>query len=779
MECLDNRPLRILVMVNLPWDQRLGAVRIYMELAEQWRAAGHVVEKYSLSDAFQNLHTSSARLTLRQLVFVYKAAGFVRKNSARFDVVDALIGVLPFPKKDLKFHRLVVARSVGLYRLYEQFDRSVEKRWPGRPKGKLLGRIFYGLSRRRLFRASDKAVQHADLINVPNTEEAACLRNEIGEDRAIVVQPYGLTVDRRESLLKAAMTPLSRLQQQRVCFIGMWGPRKGARDWAAIVNQIRSVVPKAQFRFLGTMVDAKAIIPDLQINSTDGIEFVSDYQPDELPRLLADCTVGAFPSYAEGFGLAVLEQLAAGIPTVAYDIAGPRDILAGRLPELLIAKGDTTAFATAICQILRSDPNDFEKLGMRGVEVTSDFSWPKIAGATLSTYRSALGGHSTGPMIFVQPFSLGSAGGGPRILRALLEFAPFQWQSICTSPHKPKPWPNEIHLPGRPQWGRIEHSRFAPIANLTGSIFAPVFRKSLRKRCLQSNARALHVVPHSGLDFAQVHAVAKELALPLFVSLHDDLAYTAARNGTSERKREAAMSRAWREASARFVISEALGREYCSRYGAADYHIVTDGLDELIQPRKETDLNQLRIYFMGLFHMGYEKNLRVLLKGLSILERDHPSLAIHITCRCEHIRPHVLAGAKNVTVLPFASEQQIKTDLETADLLYMPMPFGAAHEKFGRFSLSTKMVTYAGSGVPILYHGPVTSAAFDLLNQNNAAIFVTSLLPQEIARTLAELTLQKRQEVASNALALAERDFMLDNQTQRFWGTVSTVLSAG
>ena len=37
-------------------------------------------------------------------------------------------------------------------------------------------------------------------------------------------------------------------------------------------------------------------------------------------------------------------------------------------------------------------------------------------------------GSSAGTILFVQPFSLGSAGGGPRILRALLERAPFVWR---------------------------------------------------------------------------------------------------------------------------------------------------------------------------------------------------------------------------------------------------------------------------------------------------------------------------------------------------------------
>lgn len=143
---------------------------------------------------------------------------------------------------------------------------------------------------------------------------------------------------------------------------------------------------------------------------------------------------------------------------------------------------------------------------------------------------------------------------------------------------------------------------------------------------MKLGARAIHAVPHAGLDFAQVHAVARELALPFFVSLHDDIAYTAASAGR-RKHREVAMRDAWCNASARFVISEALGREYCERYGARDYHVVTDGLSDLTPARVDTDSSELRIYFMGLFHMVYERNLRALLDGLKILERQHPRSA--------------------------------------------------------------------------------------------------------------------------------------------------------
>jgi hypothetical protein len=103
----------------------------------------------------------------------------------------------------------------------------------------------------------------------------------------------------------------------------------------------------------------------------------------------------------------------------------------------------------------------------------------------------------------------------------------------------------------------------------------------------------------------------------------------------------------------------------------------------------------------------------------------------------------------------------------------MPIPFGKEHENFARYSVSTKMVTYAGSGIPILYHGPTTSAVFDILSENKAANFLTCLSPEEIARSLADLMNSERAEAAANALDLARREFMLADQTRKFWGTIS------
>jgi glycosyltransferase involved in cell wall biosynthesis len=385
-----DQPLRILAVVNLPWDPRLGAARVWIELADEWTKAGHVVEKFCLTDAFPHPPSSPAQAAVRHLLFPSRAARFIRQNASRFDVIDALIGTLPFSKKSLRFRGLLVARSVGLYRLYEKFGRDAAKRWPPSSTGKLIGRPFYWFFHKRGRAASDASVRHCDLLNLPNSDELICVRDEMRLAKPALVQPYGLSPARRQALLDAAAPAETRWRKKKVVFIGMWSVRKGARDWGQIIHQIRVRVPDACFLFLGTMIDTKKVWNDLEFGPVDFVEVVPQFDPEELPRLLADCAVGAFPSYVEGFGLAVVEQLAARLPTVAYDAPGPRDILRENFPELLVASGDTAKFSQTVAKIFEDTPSRYQELGERSQNTALRFSWPTIARDTAAEYRKHL-----------------------------------------------------------------------------------------------------------------------------------------------------------------------------------------------------------------------------------------------------------------------------------------------------------------------------------------------------------------------------------------------------
>jgi glycosyltransferase involved in cell wall biosynthesis len=378
--------MRILTVVDLPWDARLGATRIFMELSQAWETAGHEVTHYCLDDIFPTATSSPPLSAWRRLRFPGRAAAFVRTNAARFDVVDCLAGALPVAKHRLNFNGLLVARSIGSHRLYRSFEEMARERWPNQPRGKLSGRIFYTILQRQLFRNSEKALQYCDVVNLPNEYELECLSSK----KPAIVQPYGLTEEWRRKLGEAAASPETRLLQQKVSFIGMWNTRKGARDWGEIIQRVRAIIPGTRFKFLGTLTDNERIWRDLNIPPCDWIEVVPEYQPDELPKLLSDSTVGAFPSYAEGFGLGLLEQLAAGIPTVSYNAPGPRFILRDGLSDLLVPIGNVEQLSAALIQILSADLASYRKLIERSIEVAGRFSWSTIATETARLYETHL-----------------------------------------------------------------------------------------------------------------------------------------------------------------------------------------------------------------------------------------------------------------------------------------------------------------------------------------------------------------------------------------------------
>jgi glycosyltransferase involved in cell wall biosynthesis len=385
-----EKPLRILCIVNLPWDPRLGATRVWFELSEQWKKAGHKIDKFCLSDAFPEPTCSPALYVWQQVIFPYRAARYVRLHAAEFEVIDCLIGTLPFSKTSLGFGGIVVGRSIGLYLAYTDFMRSSRQRWRDQPRGKFLGRLFYSFTSWLLRRSADRALVHCDCFNVPNEDEKRALERR-RPGAKIIVQPYGLNELERADFVKASQPAGARLARKEICFLGMWSVRKGSRDWPDIVRAIWNSVPSALFAFLGTIMNEEIVLRDLGLSPRDSIRCVTNYDPKELPQLIGSCTVGLFPSYIEGFGLSVLEQLAAGIPTIAYDVPGPRQIFAGAASsQFLVPDGDTEAMVARAAEILRMNENDYAALSAKCRQIADQFRWEQIAADTAGEYCKAL-----------------------------------------------------------------------------------------------------------------------------------------------------------------------------------------------------------------------------------------------------------------------------------------------------------------------------------------------------------------------------------------------------
>jgi glycosyltransferase involved in cell wall biosynthesis len=371
-------------------------------------------------------------------------------------------------------------------------------------------------------------------------------------------------------------------------------------------------------------------------------------------------------------------------------------------------------------------------------------------------------------LALVQPFGLQSPGGGPRILRMLLDSAPLPVVSVCTSPGRPPADPPvpERHLPARPSFGRLETTRASAYLGALELAGGSALSRRLAALFAEHEVHAVHGVSHT-TAFWWAFQASRRRRLPFLLSVHDDLGWSL--RGRPERRFALArLARVWREADERFVIGDEMGREYERRYGPRSYAVVSDAAEAVAARPPQRSRDALRVYFMGAFHLSYRTNLDRLLRAL---ERDVVRNAFHqisVTLRCGVIPDYRLDAQVSVHVLPYADEAALARDMEQADVLYLPLPFDERHRDFVRLSVSTKLVSYLASGLPIVYHGPPDAAAARILGTHDAGILVTSLDPQVIARGLLEAR-ERADVLGRNALELARTRFHPDAVCRRFW----------
>ncbi len=206
-----------------------------------------------------------------------------------------------------------------------------------------------------------------------------------GFDRGkISVLPLGLT---NERLASFPASPPRAPELPRIAFIGTFDARKGAGDFPAIVRQVTSRVPHCRFRLLGAQYrDTDAVLRYFPRRLHANLEVQPRFEPEQLPELLGDCSLGVFPSYIEGFGFGVLEMLAASLPVIAYDAPGPPMMLP---PEYLVPRGDVHAMASKVIALL-SRPDDIASARAWARRRAREFTWERAAQLTSQVYSNGV-----------------------------------------------------------------------------------------------------------------------------------------------------------------------------------------------------------------------------------------------------------------------------------------------------------------------------------------------------------------------------------------------------
>ncbi len=127
------------------------------------------------------------------------------------------------------------------------------------------------------------------------------------------------------------------------------------------------------------------------------------HQADDVPDLyrLAAATRGVFvnPALTEPFGLTLIEAAASGLPVIATEDGGPRDIVGACRNGLLIDPLDVGEMGTSIYAALTDDGrwNEWSGNGVRGAH--EHFSWRSHVQRYLSEVRRILGRRSRTPAL--------------------------------------------------------------------------------------------------------------------------------------------------------------------------------------------------------------------------------------------------------------------------------------------------------------------------------------------------------------------------------------------
>ena len=366
---------KILFCTPAPLTKSLGAAKVIVELAEEMRMLEWDCGLICPTDI-----AAPGDPTPKQS-FAVNLRSYLKKNGGNYDVVDYDHEYLPYARTEFCSTTLFVARSVLLAQHLDQISIPTGKSFKAQ-----VGSIIKANARRKQQQqrilVAQATVENADLVNVSNDDDKVELvRRGISEDK-IKVLPYGISHSQR-LLFDEISSDVP--QEPIVAFVGTFDYRKGAREFPEIVSRVVAAVPGVRFKLLGTKgmfqtePEVRSHFPQrLQKH----LEVTPAYKPENLPNLLATCSIGLFPSHMEGFGFGVLEMLAASIPVIAYDAPGPPMMLP---IEYLVPRGESNAMAHKVIELLR-DRNELTKARIWAKQRSQQFEWRTIAQETADLY---------------------------------------------------------------------------------------------------------------------------------------------------------------------------------------------------------------------------------------------------------------------------------------------------------------------------------------------------------------------------------------------------------
>jgi len=185
------------------------------------------------------------------------------------------------------------------------------------------------------------------------------------------------------------LEPLPQLRDghTNLLYVGRLEQRKGVAHLVRAFARLQNQYPQLRLVIGGDGPERAVLEQQARELGLERVLFLGYVPAADLPRLFASADLFCAPAtYAESFGIVLIEAMAAGLPIVAAANAGYAGLLAAHPGNLLVPPGDDRAMAGAIAALV-AQPDYARAIGRRNHEAARRYSWGSVGQAIMAVYE--------------------------------------------------------------------------------------------------------------------------------------------------------------------------------------------------------------------------------------------------------------------------------------------------------------------------------------------------------------------------------------------------------
>jgi glycosyltransferase involved in cell wall biosynthesis len=206
-------------------------------------------------------------------------------------------------------------------------------------------------------------------------------------ERAIHI-PNGLEAD----WFGPALHILRPEKEIRYLFVGRMAREKGIENLAAAFPIVVERIPGARLQAAGDGPKREELIRSAEAGGwRKNLDLLGLQMRGRIRETMHSADVFVLPSDFESFSYTLLEAMACGLPCIATDVGGNRDLVEPDRTGLLVPRRDPGSLAEAMIR-LGSNPELRIELGREGALRAQEYTLQRMIDGTRSVYQDVLAG---------------------------------------------------------------------------------------------------------------------------------------------------------------------------------------------------------------------------------------------------------------------------------------------------------------------------------------------------------------------------------------------------